>query len=397
MSTLRVDSIQGRTGSQVTIPSGTTLNVDGSLDVAGGVNYTGGITVGGVTQPVGYAASVIGGEVNTYTENGYQYESRTFWGDGTFTINSPIKVDFMIIGGGGAGGQYSTTNANGGGGAGGVVIGRGIDLTAGNYYIRVGQGGRSRGYYHGGDGDLGQPSYIEGPPSTPLPYEAIGGGGGACETGHSHSYTHKQIFQGGSGGGASHSYQVPNNPSVINGDFDSIQNSYSPSPMPITAFNNTPYMNSGIVKGYGNPGGTTAVSWTGAGGGGAGGSGGPGTPSGGSAWGGVGVAVPWRTGSVEYLAGGGGGSGNSTENAGNGRYGGGRGSGNTPTQPAYYMAPYGTVEPVPNGSGSAHVDAIIGSGGGGGAGSYHNGPSYGHPNFSGNGAPGRVMIRWRLT
>ena len=99
MSTLRVDSIQGRTGSQVTIPSGTTLNVDGSLDVAGGVNYTGGITVGGVTQPVGYAASVTGGEVNTYTENGYQYESRTFWGDGTLTVNSTIKVDFMIIGG----------------------------------------------------------------------------------------------------------------------------------------------------------------------------------------------------------------------------------------------------------------------------------------------------------
>ena len=151
MSTLRVDSIQGRTGSQVTIPSGTTLNVDGSLDVAGGVNYTNGVTVGGVTQPVGYAASVIGGEVNNYTENGYQYESRTFWNDGTLTVNSKIRVDFMIVGGGGAGGMFHSTNGNGGGGSGCGSNGgaRGGDPGA------AGSGGNS-----GSNGDSGY--YVDG-------------------------------------------------------------------------------------------------------------------------------------------------------------------------------------------------------------------------------------------
>lgn len=395
MSTLRVDSIQGRTGSQVTIPSGTTLNVDGSLDVAGGVNYTGGITVGGVTQPVGYAASVIGGEVNNYTENGYQYESRTFWNDGTLTVNSKIRVDFMIVGGGGAGGMFHSTNGNGGGGSGGVVIGRGVDLPAGNYYIRVGRGGKGRGYYPGGFGERGLPSYIEGPPAAPLPYVADGGGGGSTEGGFNSSYQRIDV-RGGSGGGAAQGYRLPTNPTYLGGQWNPTQAGYDPSPMPITAFNNTPYMNTGIVKGYGNEGGNNANTWTGAGGGGAGGAGGSApTASPGQGWGGVGVAVPWRTGSAEYIAGGGGGGGNSSEVAGNGRYGGGRGSGSTPTQPYTNMVV--GQEPLGNGAGSKELDAIIGTGAGGGAGSYHNGPSYGHPNFGGNGAPGRVMIRWRLT
>lgn len=394
MSTLRVDSIQGRTGSQVTIPSGTTLNVDGTLDVAGGVSYINGVTVGGVTQPVGLAASVLGGEVNTYTENGYQYESRTFWGDGNFVVNSNITVDFMLIGGGGAGGMFHSTNGNGGGGAGGVVIGRGIQLTAGQYYIRVGRGGKGRGYYPGAGGEVGQPTYIEGPPANPLPYVADGGGGGAPEGGYSTSYNHPDI-QGGCGGGSANSYQVPSNP-ALSGQFNSTQAGYSASPMPITAYNNTPYMNSGIVKGYGQPGGKYSTSWTGGGGGGVSEAGINGTPSsGGYGRGGAGVICTWRTGASEYLAGGGGGGGNSSEAAGNGMYGGGRGSGTTPTQP--YGSMYYGQEPVGNGAGSTHQNAIVGTGAGGGAGSYHNAPNYGHPAYGGNGAPGRVMIRWRLT
>ena len=395
MSTLRVDSIQGRTGSQVTIPSGTTLNVDGSLDVQGGVNYQGGITVGGVTQPVGLAASVLGGEVNTYTENGYQYESRTFWNDGNLVVNSNITVDFMLIGGGGAGGMFHSTNSNGGGGAGGVVIGRGIQLSAGQYYIKVGRGGHGRGYYPGGGGERGYDTYIEGPPSNPLPYVADGGGGGSPEGGWTTGYGPHRETSGGCGGGAANSYQLPNNPGLA-GAWDTTQSTYSPSPMPITAYNNTPYMNSGIVKGYGTPGGRYAYGHTGGGGGGAS-EAGIASPNGtaGTGRGGYGVICPWRTGAAEYLAGGGGGGGNSSETAGNGSYGGGRGSGSTPTQP--YTNMVRGQEPVGNGSGSKEQNAIIGTGAGGGAGSYHNGPNYNHPTYGGNGAPGRVMIRWRLT
>ena len=74
------------------------------------------------------------------------------------------------------------------------------------------------------------------------------------------SETAMPMHDGGSGGGRSSS-NAPR--------YYAVGDTYMTNTMPISGFNNDPYRNSGIVKGYGQPGGG-GVTWSGGGGGGAG-------------------------------------------------------------------------------------------------------------------------------
>tara|TARA_B100002019_G_C21255077_1_gene593368 strand:+ start:532 stop:1929 length:1398 start_codon:yes stop_codon:yes gene_type:complete len=345
---------------------------------------TGGIVIGGVTQTMGVGHTVLGGARNTYTENARNYDARTFLSSGTLVVQEPIVVDFCIIGGGGGGATHNTTNGNGGGGAGQVVVGRGVTFPAGTYQIEVGEGAAHTGDHSqgGGGGRRGEDSWILGPdyPTLGIGYTALGGGGGQS-TGQ--PGTDMPIHDGGSGGGRCSG----NNPR-----FYAIGDTYMTNTMPISDFNNDPYRNSGIIKGYGNPGGN-GVGWSGGGGGGAGQVGyagqDPGPPTCGN--GGYGIILPWSYGVQEYLAGGGGGGGNSSETCGDGTYGGGRGTGSTGSFP-HTSYPYTQLTAFPYGMGD--VDAKQGTGSGGGAGSYWHVPSAGHVGGGGRGGSGRVVIRW---
>ena len=146
----------------------------------------------------------------------------------------------------------------------------------------------------------------------------------------------------------------------------------------------------GIATGYGNNGGTSAATWTGAGGGGAGGAGVNGSGSAPGGDGGRGRAYD-ISGTWQWYAGGGGGGGNSSERAGDGYAGGGRGAGTT-TYYNYNVYPaQGTVNATTTGSGTPN--AIPGTGGGGGGGSYWaaNG---GWSSGSGAGGSGIVIVRY---
>jgi hypothetical protein len=144
----------------------------------------------------------------------------------------------------------------------------------------------------------------------------------------------------------------------------------------------------GSLTSLGYNGGQTSATWTGAGGGGAGaiGQAGSGSSPGGN--GGTGITNTW-TGTTLYLAGGGGGGGNSSERAGDGFYGGGRGTGTT----TYYGYATYTNEVNATTFGSGIPTAVVNSGGGGGGGSYWaaNG---GWATGSGAGGSGRVLIRY---
>ena len=380
-------------GSSLTGIDATTIKDSGGTIRAqantSGVNVSGVLTAtsfyGDGSNLTGVGAEVTGGVVNTYPQGGYNYESRTFYNPGFFTITSPLNMEFCLIGGGGGGGNHSTTNGNGGGGAGGVVIGRGLTFAACTYEIVVGRGGRGRGGYSA-SGYKGEDSFIR--PASPtasinsltgIAYTAFGGGGG-CATDQAPSGSTATGNQGGSGGGGAAPTSITTNITV--------QDTYDAptAPMPISTYNNAPFRNSGTVNGYGNPGGTGVFQWGGGGGGGASSPGG-GTPHGD---GGLGFELTWTDGTTEYLAGGGGGGGNSSEPAGHGSYGGGRGTGTTPLQPnqQYINGQHGAPT-----YGMKNVNAKEYSGAGGGAGSYWAVGSAGQPGLSGNGGHGRVVLR----
>ena len=343
---------------------------------------TGGIVIGGVTQTMGVGHTVLGGARNTYTENARNYDARTFLASGTLVVQEPIVVDFCIIAGGGGGATHSTTNGNGGGGAGGVVVGRGVTFPAGTYHIEVGEGAEVAGAGYYGGGRRGEDSWILGPdyPTLGIGYTALGGGGGQS-TGQTPAAM--PMHDGGSGGGRSSS-NAPR--------YYAVGDTYMTNTMPISGFNNDPYRNSGIVKGYGQPGGG-GVTWSGGGGGGAGQVGYDGVDNGPptSGNGGYGIILPWSYGVQEYLAGGGGGGGNSSETCGDGTYGGGRGTGSTGSFP-HTSYPYTQLTGFPYGMGE--VDAKPGTGSGGGAGSYWHTANAGHVGGAGKGGSGRVVIRW---
>lgn len=258
------------------------------------------------------------------------------------TITTSFSCEILLIAGGGSGGNHSTTNANGGGGAGGVRQVT-VSLSGGSNAVSVGAGGAAIANATTGNGLKGGDSSIGG-------YSAIGGGGGGS-TGLAFSAAAQS---GGSGGG----------------------NAYAQSG------------GGQGTAGQGYNGGQSSTTWTGAGGGGAGAVGETGNTSATGGNGGIGITNAW-TGSTVYLAGGGGGGGNSSERAGDGFYGGGRGSGST----SYYSYNVYTNEVNATTKGSGIPTAVVNSGGGGGGGSYWaaNG---GWSTGSGAGGSGRVLIRY---
>jgi len=271
---------------------------------------------------------------------------------GTYTPPAvpALVADFLVVGGGGSGGNHNTTNANGGGGGGGVLYGTGLTLS-GNYDVIVGAGGVAIANSTNANGNKGGNSSFG-------IYIAQGGGGGGS-TGQGFDAAK---MNGGSGGGSA--YQ--------NGGGIATQTTI------------------GIATGYGNAGGTSGYTWTGAGGGGAGGAGVSGSGSAPGGDGGRGRAFD-ISGTWQWYAGGGGGGGNSSERAGDGYAGGGRGAGTTTYYNYNNYPTQGTVNSIT--TGSATPNAIPGTGGGGGGGSYwaaNGGWSFG----SGAGGSGIVIVRY---
>ena len=121
--------------------------------------------------------------VAQYTDNGKQYVSYAWSSNATINIDYDLrKADFMILAGGGAGqgGRWG-----GGGGGGGIVIGREIDIVAGEYNIVVGAGGTATS---------NQNTSSPGENSEAFGYVALGGGGGG-------NSENSDYADGGSGGG----------------------------------------------------------------------------------------------------------------------------------------------------------------------------------------------------
>ena len=393
-------------GSNLSGIDASTLKDSGSVTRAqantSGVNVTGVLTatsfVGDGSGLTGVGETITGGVVNTYTENGINYKSHTFFDGGSFhCTQGNVTVDFYIQGGGGSGGQHNTTNANGGGGAGGCVIGRGVPFTAGSYTILIGQGGEGVSDAEG-TGNMGHDTRIYGPGPSGIGHTALGGGAGhgmgPPTSNYPAGYQYDNLVTSSSGGGGCGGGRSQgSNPNYLTNQY--VYDAPT-APMPITTFNDTPFRNSNTINGYGNPGGGSTVTWTGAGGGGVGGPGVNGSNStgvlgGGS--GGIGVQIPWMTGTAEYLGGGGGGSGNSSERAGDGWYGGGRGQGNNTSDNEYN---YPISETGAPNYGMRCVNAKDGTGGGGGAGSYWHHSSAGQPRRSGRGGSGRAIIRYEV-
>ena len=261
------------------------------------------------------------------------------------------NVDLLLVGGGGSGSSHNTTNANGGGGAGGLLYGSNISISTGSHAVVIGQGGSAIYYSSNSSGNKGTSSTFG------TTFIAHGGGGGI---GSGASYN-AAVNNGGSGGGNAYYQSGPGLATQI---------SY------------------GGATGYGNPGGSTTYTWTGAGGGGAGGAGiGGGGGSSPAGNGGAGLAFD-ISGTWKWYAGGGGGGGNSSERAGDGFAGGGRGHGGT-TYYGYSSYP-NEINATTTGSGT--VNAVPNTGGGGGASSYwaNNIGQY----YSGTGGSGIAIVRY---
>ena len=361
-------------------PNGSTIyNFD--VEASDGLNITArSFSVTLMDVPTG------GDTTGTYTVTGQGYTSHTFLSSGSFYNAADLTCDIMVVAGGGAGGNSHTSNGNGGGGGGGMVVATGHVLPAGTHTITVGAGGARSGGGSNSPGNDGNNSVVI---STPT-LTAVGGGGG----GGNHSSTTGR--DGGSGGGASRQGAGISNGLGGSTTQDSAGTQHNPA---------------NDIAAYGNIGGNSfnINDWVGAGGGGAGS---PGYGYGGSAPynhtssgtspggnGGLGKECNLRDGGFAagntnlFYAGGGGGGGNSTEHAGDGYHGGGRGYGTTPSYP--YNSNPAEVNSTTLGSGS--ILAIANTGGGGGAGSYWannvstNERYYG----SGTGGSGIVVIRYK--
>lgn len=260
------------------------------------------------------------------------------------------NVDLLLVGGGGSGASHNTTNANGGGGAGGLLYGSNISISTGSHAVVIGQGGAAIYYASNSSGNKGTSSTFG------TTFIAHGGGGGI---GSGASYN-AAVNNGGSGGGIAYYQSGPGLPTQIN---------------------------YGGAIGYGNPGGSSAITWTGGGGGGAGGAGQPGSNGSTGGNGGAGLAFD-ISGTWKWYAGGGGGGGNSSERGGDGFAGGGRGHGGT-TYYGYSSYP-NEINATTTGSGT--VNAVPNTGGGGGASSYwaNNIGQY----YSGTGGSGIAIVRY---
>ena len=127
---------------------------------------------------------------NAVTVDG-EYTVHKFTSDGTFTIDTAVDVEYLVVaGGGGGGGGAGGSFAGGGGGAGGYLAATGFGVTATSYSITVGSGGAGRSYpSSSGTGGSGGNSIF----ST---ITSDGGGGGGDGQGPAMNGA-----AGGSGGG----------------------------------------------------------------------------------------------------------------------------------------------------------------------------------------------------
>jgi len=304
-----------------------------SLSVGSFVQYSTfslyGLAALGTTPVIAPKAS--GGNITT--DGTYWYH--TFLSSGTFTPQTALSCDTLVIAGGAGGGD----NTGGGGGAGGLLVQSGRAVTAAAYSITVGAGGA------GGTGGVNSGRGVTGSNSIFDTITALGGGGG-------NQGPFASGANGGSGGGGG---EAQAGGSATQG-------------------------NSGGATGYGNAGGggNNASPYRHGGGGGSGAAGAGGTGisngNGGNGLNGSTVALlnsmgaatstgVLNTGNYYYAAGGGGGA-----NSGAGGTGGIGGGGNGGT-----------------GGASTAGTANTGSGGGGGGG--------GAPSAGGSGI---VIIRYTI-
>lgn len=294
------------------------------------------------------AAIATGGEI---LETG-GYRIHIFKSSSVFTVHTAVDVDVLVVAGGGAGGKNHTTNANGGGGGGGVIYQTVLSLSPGENTVTVGAGGGGDNLYNGAVGHVGR----NGENSVFGTLVAFGGGGGGSSNGGPGQ-------DGGSGGGGAY-YQPASGVALQTG-----------------------------TGGHGNAGGLGNQAWTGGGGGGAGSAGIDGNVCGNCAPSGDGGAGFGSdiTGTMRYYGGGGGGGANTSERAGDGMDGGGRGFGTTSHYTHYEY--FREINATTRGSGTP--DAVPNTGGGGGGASYW-GFNVNWFGGSGAGGSGIVIVRYLL-
>ena len=148
----------------------------------------------GLSYGINTSISGTGNTINIASDNS-NYRYAFFSSNGTFTIDTNITCDILVVGGGGGGGV-----GGGGGGAGAVLYTTNINLSSGTYSIVVGSGGAgSTGTSTNGTNGNNSSITING-----ITYTAVGGGGGGTRN-DPVSYTGRGGNNGGSGGGGSHS------------------------------------------------------------------------------------------------------------------------------------------------------------------------------------------------
>jgi hypothetical protein len=246
-----IELIAGLWSNTAAITSIELIDLGGSSFLANSTFSLYGIAAVGTTPAIAPKAS--GGNIIDYDGT---YWIHTFLTSGTFTPQTGLTCDYLVLAGGGGGG----TNRGAGGGAGGYLTGSGLSVATQSYAITIGAGGVG-GTSSGLKGSNGSNSVFSSITST-------GGGGGGGNVGNSIGNN------GGSGGGAGH------------------------------AGTNT--AGSASPSGQGNNGGLAGSS-SGGGGGGAGAVGSAGSSGAGGA-GGAGTASSISGTSVTYAGGGGGGS-----------------------------------------------------------------------------------------
>ena len=289
----------------------------------------------------------------------------------TLTFDNPTECDILIVGGGGAGGG---NGQGGGGGAGTVIYFEDLQLTSGQYTIKVGKGGQDG--FRANAGSNGNDTEFQKNNGTKK-FLAKGGGGGG--TWNANGYLPKVGGSGGGGAGNSNGGGITTGNIVNDVNVNIISNTY----------NNTGYTGDRGINSlndtgcFGNIGGNEPAGgdddW-GAGGGGAGSSGAPTIQGSNDIAGDGGSGKKYDISGIEQFYGGGGGGGmRPSTDFSNGRPGnGGNGGG-------------GNGGGEPSGTGGSGSDAVNGTGGGGGG----VGATDTSNTKGGNGGSGIVIIRYK--
>ena len=270
-----------------------------------------GLAATGTTPVIAPKAS--GGSI--YSDGTYWYHA--FRTSGTFTPQTGISADVLVVAGGGGGGG---TGVGGGGGAGGLLAFTSQSLSATAYTCTIGAGGAGGTTGYGVNGN----SSVFGALTT-----AVGGGGGATGT------VGNNGGSGGGGGIGGYAGGTATSGQGYNGGL---------------GFSST----TGTTRGGGGGGGSAAVGNNGASG--AGGTGGSGVSTY-SSW-----ANATTSGSSGYYAGGGG----AGSSAGSGTYAGGNGGGGTGSGSGSVVGTDATTNTGSGGGGGGTTSGVSNSAGGAG-------------------------------